>query len=544
VPESWLLRADPGARVETPLCRLAQELAVLTGWRRYGLGFLLGALLAAALPPVDLTPLVFVAFPGLLWLDEGSAGAWASARLGYAFGLGFFAAGLYWIAAALFVDIARFWWAVPFAVFGLPAFLALFSAAVLGLTGCASRRPSLAPAARVCLFAVLWSAAEWLRGHILTGFPWNLVGYVWSGGFPGALAVLQSVAWIGIYGLSFLTVLAASLPALLGGTSLLPLPRIWRAAPAVAAALLVLVPAASGVIRLGLLPTRLTDTWLRLVQPSVAQDIKWDPQVAEANFRGLIELSGEPSAHRLAAVIWPEAAATFLLERDSRHRAAIASVAPEGGYVITGAVRANPPPQPVTQIWNSIEAIDRAGAIRAVYDKAHLVPFGEYMPFRDLLPLGDFIPGAIDMTPGPGPRTLALPGLPPFAATICYEAIFPGRLVDEAARPAWMLNVTNDAWYGRSSGPYQHFAIARTRAIEEGLPLVRVANNGISGVIDPAGRVIARTRLNGIGYADIALPEAAAPTFYPRIGEWIFLTMLLLGLVPVWLVPVAARRGN
>src|SRR4051794_35387576 len=321
VPDASLLRADPGARVETPLCRLAQELAGLTGWRRYGLGFLLGALLAGALPPVDLTPLVFIAFPGLLWLDEGSAGSWASARLGYAFGLGFFAAGLYWIAAALFVDIARFWWALPFAVFGVPAFMALFSAAVLGVTAYGVRQLRLTPAARICLFAVLWSAAEWLRGHILTGFPWNLVGYAWAGGFPGALAMLQSTAWVGIYGLSFLTVLAASLPALLGGTSLLPLPRRRRAAPAVAAALLLLVPAASGMIRLSLLPTRLTDTWLRLVQPSVAQEIKWDPAAAAANFRSLVDLSSEPATHKLAAVIWPEAAATFLLERDSQHRA-------------------------------------------------------------------------------------------------------------------------------------------------------------------------------------------------------------------------------
>jgi apolipoprotein N-acyltransferase len=537
-PDSSLLRADPGARVETPLCRLAQELAAVTGWRRYGLGFLLGALLAGALPPVDLTPLIFIAFPVLLWIDEGSAGIWASARLGYAFGFGFFAAGLYWIAAALFVDIARFWWALPFAVFGLPAFLALFAAAVLGLSAYGARRLRLAPAARICLFAVAWSAAEWLRGHVLTGFPWNLVGYVWAGGFPGALAILQSTAWIGIYGLSFLTVLAASLPTLLGGAFLSPMPRARRAAPVVVAALLILVPATAGAIRLGILPTRLTDIWLRLVQPSVPQGIKWDPAVAEANFRGLIELSGAPAMHRLAAVIWPEAAATFLLERDSQHRAAIAAVTPEGGYVITGALRANPPPEPPTQIWNSIEAVDGAGAIRAVYDKAHLVPFGEYMPFRGLLPINDFIPGASDMTPGPGPRTLNLPGLPPFAASICYEAIFPGRVTPgrvtgAGAPPAWMLNVTNDAWYGRSSGPYQHFAIARTRAIEEGMPLVRVANNGISGVIDPAGRVVARTRLDSIGYADIALPEAAAPTLFSRVGEWAFLVMLLLGLVPV-----------
>ena len=210
MPELSALRVRPGARTETALCRLAQDLAGLSGWRRYGLAFGLGALLAGALPPVDLTPLIFIAVPGLLWLDEGSAGPWASARLGYVFGLGFFVAGLYWIAAALFVDIARFWWSLPFAVVGLPALLALFPAAALGLTSLGTLHLRLPAGARVCLFAVAWCAAEWARGHVLTGLPWNLVGYAWSGGFPGSLAMLQSVAWVGIYGLSFVTVLAAA----------------------------------------------------------------------------------------------------------------------------------------------------------------------------------------------------------------------------------------------------------------------------------------------------------------------------------------------
>ena len=242
-----------------------------------------------------------------------------------------------------------------------------------------------------------------------------------------------------------------------------------------------------------------------------------------------------PTTHRLSAILWPEAAATFLIERDAPRRAVLAALAPRNGYVITGALRANEPPAPVSEVWNSIEAVDGEGKIRAHYDKAHLVPFGEYIPFRRLLPINDFIPGAIDMSAGPGPQTLTLPGLPAFSPSVCYEAIFPGAAVDRAARPAWIFNVTNDAWYGRSSGPYQHFAIARTRAIEEGVPLVRVANNGISGVIDPAGRVLARTGLDSIGYADVALPAAAARTVYAAAGDWIFAAMLLLGLVPVLL---------
>src|SRR6266480_3805711 len=210
------------------------------------------------------------------------------------------------------------------------------------------------------------------------------------------------------------------------------------------------------------------------------------------------------------------------------------------GYVITGAVRTNPPPDAMTQVWNSIEAVDGNGEIAARYDKAHLVPFGEYVPLREILPVQKITPGNLDYTAGAGPRTITLPGLPPFAPLICYEVIFPGAILDEHDRPAWMLNVTNDAWYGRSSGPYQHFAIARTRAVEEGLPLVRVANNGVSGVVDAAGRVLAHTGLDAVTYADIPLPAAGPPTPYSRAGDWLFLGLLIAGLVPV----LARRRGS
>jgi apolipoprotein N-acyltransferase len=539
--EAAALRVRPGARMVTPLCRLAQELASLTGWRRYGVALVLGALLAAALPPVDITPVAFVVFPLLLWLDDGSPTPWASARLGYVFGLGYFVAGLYWVAAALFVDITQFWWALPFAVLGLPAMLAAYIALAMGLTALAKSRLKASGLARICVFAVLWAFAEWLRGHLFTGLPWNLVGYVWAGGFPGALAVLQATAWIGIYGLSFVTVLAAALPALYGAPSLTPIGAVRRVAPAAAAALLILVPAGAGAIRLSLRPVADTGVWLRLVQPSIAQTSKWDPAAAEANFHRLTELSAAPAAHKLAAVIWPEAAATFLLERDDAHRTALAAVAPEGGYVITGALRGPPPPRPVDQIWNSIDIVDGSAKILGRYDKAHLVPFGEYMPWAELLPFKKLTPGAIDISPGPGPQTMAMPGLPSFAPLICYEAIFPGAVVDEHQRPSWILNVSNDAWYGRSSGPYQHFAMARTRAVEEGLPLVRVANNGITGVVDARGRVLAHTNLDAVGYADVALPAAGRPTLYSIAGDWIFWGLLLIGAA-LAVGPAAWRR--
>ncbi|HEY3908833.1 MAG TPA: apolipoprotein N-acyltransferase [Stellaceae bacterium] len=528
-----MLRARPGSRVDTPLCRLAAEVAALRGWRRYGLAFVLGVAAVGALPPVDLTPVLAIVFPLLLWLDEGSIGPGASFGLGWVFGFGFFLAGLYWIAAALFVDIDQFWWLVPFAAAGLPAGFALYVGLALFATRLAVRFLHLPAAARVCAFAVAWSAAEWVRGHALTGLPWNLLGYAWSGGFPGSLAVLQSTAWVGIYGLSFLTVLAASLPALFGTPSLAPMPAARRWAPALAALLLILVPGIAGAIRLHTMPTVLTGTWLRLVQPSIPQTLKWQPGAARSNLRRLLDLSAAPAAHPLAAVLWPEAASPYLLGRDPAARQAIAAIVPHGGYLITGALRANPPPAPIDKIWNSLEALDGRGDIVAHYDKAHLVPFGEYVPLREWLPFKKITAGTMDLSAGPGPRTIALPGLPPFAPLICYEAIFPGAIVDESDRPRWMLNVTNDAWYGRTSGPFQHFDIARTRAVEDGLPLVRVANNGISAVVDATGRVLARTSLDAVGYIDVALPASAPRTHYDQGGDWIFLAMLALGAAPV-----------
>jgi apolipoprotein N-acyltransferase len=533
VPDASVFRAQPGSRIETPLCRLANTLAALSGWRRDLASFLLGVCATAALPPIDLTPLLLVAFPGLLWLDEASSGPWASFRLGYAFGFGFFVSGLYWIAGALLVDIASFWWLVPFAVIGLPALFALYIAAALLATKLLTNHLRLSGIARVFAFAVAWTMAEWVRGHAFTGLPWNLIGYAWSGGFPGAIAVLQSVAWVGIYGLSLLTVLAASLPALLGTSSLSPVSAGRALFPPVAAGLLVLLPAVLGAIRLETMPTVDTGVRLRIVQPSIAQTLKWDPAAAEKNFRLLLELSAAPGSRSVAAVIWPEAATPFLLERDTAHRQEIGAVAPERGYVITGAVRANAPSNSVRQLWNSLVALNGEGAIVAHYDKAHLVPFGEYVPFRDALPLKKITPGTINYSAGPGPHTIELPGLPSFSPLICYEIIFPGAVVDEHDRPAWILNVTNDAWYGQSSGPYQHFAIARTRAVEEGLPLVRSANNGVSGVVDPLGRVLARIDLNTVGYADLPLPAAEAATPYGRAGDWILLVLLLVGAVPV-----------
>ncbi|HEX3498918.1 MAG TPA: apolipoprotein N-acyltransferase [Stellaceae bacterium] len=515
-----------------PVQRFATWAGSLTGWRRHGLAALLGVLAAAALPPVDLVPLLVVSFSGLVWLASGVTGRREAFALGWSFGFGFFLAGFYWIALALLVDIATYWWLLPPALVALPVFFGIFSGLALLAYEAIGARGFLS---RPCALGVAWTACEWLRGHILTGFPWNLVGYAWSGGFPGAGTVLQTTATTGIYGLSLLTVIIAALPASLGDP-LLGAARPWRRlAPAGAALLLVAALAGAGAIRLaGAGDAMVPDIRLRLVQPSIAQNLKWDAQERESNFQRLLTLSAGPGHDQVTDVIWPEAAATFYLNRDPARRAAIATVVPRGGLLITGALRTEPPPEAPLHAWNSLVALDDTGAIRGNYDKFHLVPFGEYMPLRSLSPIPAIANDGVDFAAGPGPRTLDLPGLPPVGMLICYEVIFPGEVSDPAHRPAWLLNVTNDAWYGFSSGPFQHFAIARVRAIEEGLPLVRSANNGISGVIDAYGRVVRRLGLDDIGVVDSGLPVGLAqPPLYARLGDWVLVILMLAASLPL-----------
>jgi apolipoprotein N-acyltransferase len=519
---------DPAVKFRTagplsPLQRMALGVAALEGWRRNVAAIVLGALAAMALPPFDLAPVLILSFSGLVWLEDGSADRRAAFALGWYFGFGFFLAGLYWIAAALLVDVSQFGWMVPFCVLGVPAGLAIFTGLALYVSHEICQRLVIGGTPRVIVLVLAWSMAEWLRGHVLTGFPWNLMGYAWAGGFPGGLAMLQTASVVGIYGLSLLTVLAASLPARLGD---LPGGRHW--AP-LAALGLVAVMAAGGAARLAgddraIVPGHI----VRLVQPSIPQTLVNDPAQDAANFRRLLALTRSPAAPKPQIVVWPEAGAPPFLDRDDAARHAIAAALPPGALLFTGTARTDPPPLQPEHVWNSLEVIDSQGVVLAAYDKAHLVPFGEYVPFRDILPISKITPGTVDFSAGPGPRTITVPDVPPVSVLICYEAIFPGAVVDPNQRPDWMLNITNDAWYGFSSGPFQHFAIARTRAVEEGLPLVRDGNNGISAVINAYGRVMERLDLDAVGTLDAALPAKLPPTPYARFGDWGFVALMLM----------------
>lgn len=509
--------------------------AKLDGRGRFGLSVALGASAALAFPPLNLIPLFFIALPVMLRLLNLVRSSSEAFWNGWGFALGYFTLGLYWISNALTVDLERWWWLWPFAILGLPAGLACFHGLAAVAYHRLTRTCRLKAEGSALLFAVFWSAAEWLRGHILTGLPWQLAGYIWDA-IP---QLLQLTSVFGIYGLSLVTVCVAVLPAVIGRATAKRSVTILLAGWGVLAA-----GFGYGGWRLGTpVLDPVSQLAVLLVQPNIPQDIKWVPAYRDGHFRRLLDLSRQAVARLgeappAAMVIWPEAASTFLLEQgqDGRRRQAIAQVLPTRGLALIGTPRAHWQGQQA-HYWNSLLAIDPDGQVVASYDKFHLVPFGEYLPLQSWLP--SWIPmeaiasNGVTFSAGPGNRTVMVEGFPAFSPLICYEVIFPGEVVNSSERPQWLLNLSDDSWYGNSSGPYQHFAIARVRAIEEGLPLVRVANTGISGVVDPYGRVLAQHSLGSAGVITASLPSPLQATPYARYGDLIFLGILALVLVLV-----------
>ena len=522
---------------------LGLSIILAWGWKRAGIAILAGALSSLAMAPFNAWPILFLTFPLIVWqIDGAGAGRWrgipAAALTGWCFGLGYFVPGLYWIGEAFLVDAKTFAWLMPFAVLGLPAYLALFMA--LGFAMARLFWPR--DASRVIALAASLTVSEWLRGHALTGFPWNTLGYALS----EPLALAQTASLVGLWGLTFLTVAIVASPAvLIDGSS-----RGRKPWVAPVAALVVLVAMTIfGAIRLHQQPTAmLTKTRLRIMQPNLQQDAKFNYGAKAEVMQKYLTLSDRASGPQSTGVkdvnvlIWPESAFPFFLTREADVMAEIADLLPKGTVLITGSVRAPdvPPGTRITRAYNSIYVIDHDANVLSVYDKLHLVPFGEFLPFQNLMEKigleqltkvqGGFIPGVHR-------RSMDVPNAPRMLPLICYEAIFPGDVVERNDRPGWIVNVTNDGWFGISTGPYQHLQQARLRAIEQGLPLVRAANTGISAVIDPLGRIVAQLGLGLEGVLDSALPAAIPPTPYARAGD----IPLLIILAAAWLFVIRRR---
>jgi apolipoprotein N-acyltransferase len=525
------------------MIRLIDRIAGLPATARHALSLAAGGLAALGLPPLGAWPLAFIGFPLFLaLLETGKSAGWRSGfGTGWLFGLGYFAVAFHWIGFAFLVDAATYLWMMPFMLGALAGGMAIY----WGLAAMAAKRFGRHGLCLALVTSVAVGSVEWLRGHLFTGFPWAAPGLLADG--MGGLA--QAASLIGMTGLTMLIVLWASLPyavladrrrstAIAAITIALLLPALWGwGAMRLAAATSGMVPGIA----------------LRIVQPNVPQEQKWREDNARTIFDGLKQLSTMATEERpegiggVTHLIWPESAVPFLIDESPVAKAELQPLLGGRTALITGSIRRAGGEQggEDPDVFNSIIVFDGAAQPVAHYDKWRLVPGGEFLPLGWLLePLGFRrvvrTPG--NFTAGEGPVSLVLPGSLKAALLVCYEVIFPDRLIDAADRPQLIINVTNDGWFGRSTGPSQHLAQARLRAIEQGLPVIRAANTGISAVIDSYGRYLQRLPLLEAGVIDSPLPAAISTTLYGAWGDALLLLLLATTLSGV--IILKSRRGR
>ena len=546
---------------------LAHRVALSSGWPRRVIAALGGAVGALALAPVDFFLTMIVPMTVAVWLIDGSDRAsvsrngrerhfWPSVRsaasAGWWWGFGYFVAGLWWLGAATLVEPDKFAWALPISVLGVPALLAFFPALGFAL----ARALWVPKAGRVLALAWGLGTAEWLRAVVLTGFPWNEYGMA----LGGNLLLAQVASVIGLHGLTLITIAIFASPALLADREdhVRSISNRWRTYRPVHCAFgAFLALGAFGAWRLGSGEAGTVEgVKIRIMQPNVRQDNDYTYANKDNILRHYLTLSDKSTSSTstgladVTHLIWPESPFPFILSRDAEALESISAALPPSTILVTGAARVEGQPGTSSRprIYNSIEVLTKGSEILDTYDKVHLVPFGEYVPMNSLLSrmgVRHFvdIPGGFE--PGLRHHLLNVPGLPPIAPAICYEAIFPGEIVPDlppGIQPGAILNVTNDSWFGMTAGPYQHLAQTRLRAIEEGLPLIRAANTGISAIIDPFGRVVAQLPLGVENVLDGPLPLRLERTVFGRFHDVVQVAMsgILFAIVLLW--GCASRR--
>ena len=497
-------------------------IANLSGWRRNLAAYVFGVFSTLTLAPFFLFPLLIPSFSGLLWLLDAAPSRRRMFLDGWWWGWGFYMTGLYWMCIALLTDPEKFGWLIPPALFGLTGVIALYPAIACWLMSWLRVRGL----SKIVVFTIIWTLVDYARGHLFTGFPWNLPGY----SFNFSNASLQMASLVGIYGLSWFALLLATSPVALGikKKGVIYVASLW---------MLFLLGSVWGAGRLhqaNSIPEAqrtVSGVMLRLVQADIDQPHKWDFALQMAGLQENIGLTRSPGLENVTHVIWPETAVPFVMSKGAPIAFKLGAMLPPDKILITGTVRSETEGES-WRVWNSLMALDHGGTILGSYDKIHLVPFGEFLPLRRLFPKKWLTPvGDTDFSSGTAGHLVELPGLPPVLPLICFEVIFPELLLPDELHPQWLLSVTNDAWFGTSTGPYQHFEMARMRAVEQGIPLVRVANTGISAVVDSFGQVIATMPLGVKGIIDVKLPAAqGANTIYNYIKRLIIPFLVLVGM--------------
>ncbi|MGD9914312.1 MAG: apolipoprotein N-acyltransferase [Rhizobiaceae bacterium] len=524
--------------------RLAGRIILLWGWRRLFVAFLAGALAVLSAAPYDFFAVCFVSFPVLVWLLDGAATATRrtlAGRLlpafatGWWFGFGYFVAGLWWVGKAMLVEADAYAWAVPIGVLVLPAIMALF----YGLAAALARLVRSDGIGRIAALAAAFALCEWLRTFVFTGFPWNPIGYAAMPIPP----LMQSVALVGMPGINALAVFVFAMPALLAAR------RHLRTGLALA---LIVIAAHAGygywrVARPA--PEQSRALALRIVQPAIDQSEKWDTEVRDRIFKTLLDLSAAPSATgqpRPELIVWPETSVPFLITDKPQALVAIADLLSDGQMLLAGVVRGERDPSAPdgARFYNAVAAIHDRGEIVDAVDKVHLVPGGEYLPFAELfamLGIEQIVAGPGGFYAGAERHPISIADGVTAAAFICYEIIFPELVAADVGDANLILNVTNDAWFGNSPGPYQHLRQAQIRAVEAGRPLVRAANTGISAVIDARGRILDALALDTRGALDLSL--AVARETPPIRWNPMLVGAILCALMAAAALATARRRG-
>lgn len=520
---------------------LAETAMLSHGWRRFLLLLVAGALAGLSVPPFFMLPALFIAMPIWVWALDGAerASGWRrlfgpAFRIGFAFGLGYFLVAFHWLGAAFLVDGGWILAAMPLAILALAALIAVF----WGLASALAHLFWSHGWTRIVTLSAWLAAAEFARGHLFTGFPFDLLGY----SLTGTDEMMQLASVIGVYGLTLMAPLLAMTPALIWPADDRPWPQ--RLAPLFLALLVISGQLAYGWNRLGgTIATERQDVALRLVQPLVYEHADFgnvDPVALIDRLVMLSDMRMDPTDQGLADIthlVWPESSLPFFLDAYPEALARIARMLPEQAMLLTGAPRrpydltSEDTPEPP---YNSVLAIDTEGEIVASYDKAHLVPFGEYLPFADFfgrLGIRQFVPGSEGWSQGDVARRLmTLPGAPPPLALVCYEIIFSGDLGDTASAQ-YLLNITNDAWFDGSIGPAQHAHHARLRAVEEGMSLVRAANTGLTFATDPVGRITAQLVPGEMAALDVRPHQRLDATIFSTVRHWPFLIAVLAGML-------------